>query len=132
MPSCCERPGCSAEAVASWGFDARRLLVWLDRLEPDGRTEHGLCAVHAARLRPPRDWWLDDRRVDPPPLFPDAPRSPSPTGRDRRRAPGSPGRRRRRDAAPTPEPAAEPPVAPPVMPTAVLPDDQPLPFPPEP
>jgi hypothetical protein len=54
-----------------WGFDPRRLLVWLDRPGDDGSIDHGLCNTHAQRLRPPRGWWLDDRRLAQPALFPD-------------------------------------------------------------
>jgi len=66
----CERPECSQPAAVRWGFDPRRLLVWLDRPEDDGSIDHGLCTTHAQRLRPPRGWWLDDRRLAQPALFP--------------------------------------------------------------
>jgi hypothetical protein len=54
----------------AYGFDADRLLVWLDRLLDDDRARAGaLCKRHGSRLSVPRGWWLDDRRVDAPELF---------------------------------------------------------------
>lgn len=62
----CARFGCSAIASATFTFDARACIVWLDALD-DGERTFGLsagelCSRHARSLRPPRDWELQDRR----------------------------------------------------------------------
>jgi hypothetical protein len=55
----------------AFGFDAARRLVWLDRLVDDDRARAGaLCRRHGERLTVPRGWWLDDRRLEVPELFP--------------------------------------------------------------
>ncbi len=86
----CERPECSQPAAVRWGFDPRRLLVWLDRPGDDGSIDHGLCTTHAQRLRPPRGWWLDDRRLAQPALFPGfAPETEVPVAIDPSRVTGA-------------------------------------------
>lgn len=76
MARLCERPGCSAPASVTYGFEAKRSVVWLGVLaeDPDRRHLVGvLCRRHADALTPPRGWWLDDRRIAVPTLFQVAP-----------------------------------------------------------
>ena len=80
----CSRVGCGGPAVASFCFDGRAALVWLDPLDPDRGVGAGvLCARHADALTPPRGWHLQDRRVPTPRLWVDrpAPSSPAPMPR---------------------------------------------------
>jgi hypothetical protein len=66
--------GCGGVAVASFCFDGRAALVWLDPLEPERGLGAGvLCARHADGLTPPRGWHLQDRRVRAPRLWDDRP-----------------------------------------------------------
>lgn len=62
----CARFGCSAIATATFTFDSKACIVWLDRLVDDERTfglsAGELCSRHARSLRPPRGWVLEDRR----------------------------------------------------------------------
>jgi len=70
----CSRVGCGGTAVASFCFDGRAALVWLDLLDPDHGVGAGvLCARHADALTPPRGWHLQDRRVPTPRLWDDRP-----------------------------------------------------------
>jgi hypothetical protein len=66
----CDRPGCGAPAAASLSYDYGRRTAWLDDLllEPEP-SSYDLCATHAGRLRVPRGWTRDDRRVAFRPLF---------------------------------------------------------------
>jgi hypothetical protein len=73
MPRRCERPSCSTPAAVAYGFDAGQSSVWLEAVsEADAeRINAGvLCRRHADALRPPRGWFLDDRREARPRLFP--------------------------------------------------------------
>jgi len=115
----CDRPGCSDLAAVAFGFDATRLLVWLDNLVDDDRAKAGaLCQRHADRLTAPKGWWLDDRRVEVPDLFhanaPEAPPAPP--------APGTRRTSRRRSRKPAPEVVATV-VEEPVLEEHVLPDN---------
>ncbi|HEY7107022.1 MAG TPA: DUF3499 family protein [Acidimicrobiia bacterium] len=75
----CSRVGCGADAVASFCFDGRAALVWLDPLDPARGLGAGvLCSRHADTLTPPRGWHLQDRRVRSPRLWDDRP-APAPT-----------------------------------------------------
>jgi hypothetical protein len=70
----CSRVGCGGHAVASFCFDGRAALVWLDPLDPDRGVGAGvLCARHADTLTPPRGWHLQDRRTRTPSLWVDRP-----------------------------------------------------------
>jgi hypothetical protein len=70
----CSRVGCSGHAVASFCFDGRAALVWLDPLDPERGMGAGiLCARHADTLTPPRGWHLQDRRTRAPRLWADRP-----------------------------------------------------------
>jgi hypothetical protein len=70
----CSRVGCSGNAVASFCFDGRAALVWLDPLDPERGVGAGvLCARHADTLTPPRGWHLQDRRTRTPSLWVDRP-----------------------------------------------------------
>jgi hypothetical protein len=70
----CSRIGCGASAVATFCFDARATLVWVDTLDPGRGTGAGvLCAHHADALTPPRGWHLQDRRTGRPRLWEDRP-----------------------------------------------------------
>jgi hypothetical protein len=73
----CSRVGCNADAVASYCFDGRAALVWLDRLDPARGLGAGvLCRRHADTLTPPRGWHLQDRRPPAPRLWDDRPPVP--------------------------------------------------------
>ena len=73
MPRLCERPGCSAAATVTYGFDTVDLMVWLSPFEPDDKARpYGsgiLCRRHADALVVPRGWHVDDRREAVPRLF---------------------------------------------------------------
>jgi hypothetical protein len=70
----CSRIGCGAVAVATFCFDARATLVWVDALDPDRGTGAGvLCVDHADALTPPRGWYLQDRRTGRPRLWEERP-----------------------------------------------------------
>jgi hypothetical protein len=70
----CSRVGCGGYAVASFCFDGRAALVWLDPLDLDRGPGAGvLCARHADALTPPRGWHLRDRRPRAPRLWDDRP-----------------------------------------------------------
>jgi hypothetical protein len=60
----CNRPACAAEATATLTYHYGESLVWVDDLAPE-RDPHGydLCELHAARLKVPAGWRLDDRRA---------------------------------------------------------------------
>jgi hypothetical protein len=80
----CSRVGCGGAAVASFCFDGRAALVWLDPLDPDNGVGAGvLCARHADALTPPRGWHLQDRRVPTPRLWDDRPAPPEPARQPR-------------------------------------------------
>jgi Protein of unknown function (DUF3499) len=80
----CSRVGCGGNAVASFCFDGRAALVWLDPLDPDHGVGAGvLCARHADALTPPRGWHLQDRRVPTPRLWDDRPPLPEPVRQPR-------------------------------------------------
>jgi hypothetical protein len=75
----CSRVGCGGYAVASFCFDGRAALVWLDPLDPERGMGAGvLCARHADALTPPRGWHLQDRRARAPRLWDDRPRPAAP------------------------------------------------------
>lgn len=89
------------------GFDASRSLAWFAPLDEVGSGSE-LCARHAASMRVPKGWWLDDRRVDAPQLFNHEPFAHSTTpevGRVSKQSPAAPEER----PLPLDEPAAEPP-----------------------
>ena len=70
----CSRVGCGGHAVASFCFDGRAALVWLDPLDPERGMGAGvLCARHADSLTPPRGWNLQDRRTGAPRLWAERP-----------------------------------------------------------
>jgi hypothetical protein len=97
MARLCERPGCSERGAVAYGFDADRLLVWLNAFDPDvERPRAGvLCKRHADSMVVPLGWTLDDRRDPKPPLF----RAPRSTRRKRqgRRPQAAPAGRQRVD-----------------------------------
>jgi predicted component of type VI protein secretion system len=63
MAQLCARPGCSAPAAATFNFDGLNRIVWLNPLADANAYGAGdLCARHAERLRPPRNWELRDCR----------------------------------------------------------------------
>jgi hypothetical protein len=71
----CERPGCNAEAAATFTFSSAHGIVWLDRIGSAPGAAGRLCARHADSLVPPRGWQLHDRRAPDPADLLDA-RSP--------------------------------------------------------
>ena len=60
----CSRPGCAESAVATLTYHYGRGAAWIDELLPE-RDPHAydLCERHAARIRVPHGWRLDDRRA---------------------------------------------------------------------
>ena len=76
MRRTCSRPGCAAEATATFAFVYATSTVTLGPLsaEPHPVT-YDLCSAHANRLTPPRGWALDDQR---------RPAAPNPAGFDGR------------------------------------------------
>lgn len=80
MARSCERPGCNRGAEVVFGFQAERLVVWLDNAAPDEiqRARSGaLCRIHADSMVVPRGWTLDDRREAAPRLFRAGPEQPT-------------------------------------------------------
>jgi hypothetical protein len=66
MARLCARPGCSAPAAATFNFDGLNRIVWLNSLADAAAYSAGdLCARHAERLSPPRNWDLRDCRPSP-------------------------------------------------------------------
>lgn len=64
MRRSCSRPGCAAQAAATFSYDYGSSTVWLDDLAPEAHpATYDLCAPHAGRLAPPRGWQLADRRT---------------------------------------------------------------------
>lgn len=60
--------------MATFCFDSRATLVWVDTLDPDRGTGAGvLCMHHADALTPPRGWHLQDRRTGRPRLWEERP-----------------------------------------------------------
>lgn len=59
----CAKTGCDGEAASCCGFDYAERLVWL---APLGRerdpSAYDLCEEHAASLRVPKGWDLEDHR----------------------------------------------------------------------
>jgi hypothetical protein len=63
MARLCARPGCNAPAAATFNFDGLNRIVWLNAFTDASAYSAGdLCARHAERLRPPRNWELRDCR----------------------------------------------------------------------
>ena len=63
MARLCARPSCSAPAAATFNFDGLNRIVWLNDLaDPAVCSAGDLCARHAERLQPPRNWELRDAR----------------------------------------------------------------------
>ena len=89
VPRLCERPGCSAPATVTYGFDTAELSVWLAPFEPDEKARpYGsgiLCRRHADAMAVPRGWHVDDRREAVPRLFlaPPANEPPAPEAKVR-------------------------------------------------
>jgi hypothetical protein len=83
MARLCARPACSAPAAATFNFDGLNRVVWLNPLADAAAYSAGdLCARHADRLRPPRNWELRDCRPSP------GNRQPGATAPSRHYAPG--------------------------------------------
>jgi hypothetical protein len=70
MTRLCERPGCSQVAEMTYGFDAERLMVWIDSYDRVSTDRAGvLCRRHADAMVVPLGWMCDDRRDPVPRLF---------------------------------------------------------------
>jgi hypothetical protein len=111
MARLCARPGCSAPAAATFNFDGLNRIVWLNAFTDAAAYSAGdLCARHAERLRPPRNWELRDCRPSP------AARQPGATAPSRHYAPDPEPRRDRVPTVAGPveveRPAASVPLAP--------------------
>ncbi len=77
----CARFGCNATATATFTFDSRAQIVFLDTPADGGARAGELCGRHAAALQPPRGWQLEDRRSGAAPIattFAPAPAAPAP------------------------------------------------------
>ncbi|MEA3078088.1 MAG: hypothetical protein QOF60_2996 [Actinomycetota bacterium] len=60
----CARPTCGAPAAATLTYHYGSRSVWLDNLDEEVEpSAYDLCHRHAARLRVPVGWALDDRRT---------------------------------------------------------------------
>jgi hypothetical protein len=69
MTRTCSRPGCNADAAATFNFNGLERVVWLGPLDDAGagtRSAGDLCQTHADRLSPPLHWELRDTRKDAP------------------------------------------------------------------
>jgi uncharacterized protein DUF3499 len=116
----CSRVGCGGTAVASFCFDGRAALVWLDPLDPDHGVGAGvLCARHADALTPPRGWHLQDRRVPTPRLWDDRPAPPAPTPVPRATVAAAHAHTEREAAPPRPSPLPFDETTPDARPTPV-------------
>jgi hypothetical protein len=74
----CARPGCSAQAVATFNFDGLARVVWLGPLAGARTMSAGvLCRRHADRLTPPLHWELRDVRTASAATVSAAPLAPS-------------------------------------------------------
>ena len=61
MSRSCARPGCSQGAVATLSYAYAESVVWLEDLAAEAHPMiHDLCSLHAAAVRVPRGWDLDD------------------------------------------------------------------------
>jgi hypothetical protein len=59
----CAKPGCSAAASATLGYDYQQRITWLERLAAESHPmSYDLCDAHADALTVPRGWQLEDRR----------------------------------------------------------------------
>lgn len=59
----CSRPGCSEDAAATLTYVYAGRLVFLDVLSAErDPNEYDLCGRHAARVKVPEGWRMDDRR----------------------------------------------------------------------
>ena len=64
----CARPGCASSAGAWLTYDYAGQQVWLDDIASTGDGNRwALCGAHAERLRAPRGWIVQDRRIGPGP-----------------------------------------------------------------
>jgi len=58
----CARPGCSRTAAATLSYAYADSIVVLENLSDEAHPMvHDLCAGHAAAVRVPRGWQLEDR-----------------------------------------------------------------------
>lgn len=72
----CARPSCSTPARATLRFSYADREASIERLaEQPAPQTYDLCAIHAARTRPPHGWTLRDRRPEDE-RRPDAPPQP--------------------------------------------------------
>ncbi|MHB1137559.1 MAG: DUF3499 family protein [Microthrixaceae bacterium] len=61
MSRSCARPGCGHPAVATLSYAYRDSIVWLEELSPEAHPMvHDLCRLHAANVRVPLGWELQD------------------------------------------------------------------------
>jgi hypothetical protein len=111
MARLCARPGCSAPAAATFNFDGLNRIVWLNPLADAAAYSAGdLCARHAERLHPPRNWELRDCRPSP------ASRQPAATAPSRHYPPVHEPRGGRVTTAPDPVRAKRPAASMPLVP----------------
>ena len=67
----CARPTCGAPAAASLTYRYASRTVWIDNLDEEREpSAYDLCANHAAKLKVPVGWALEDRRTPIIPLRP--------------------------------------------------------------
>lgn len=63
-PRHCARPTCGARAAATLTYHYGSRTVWLDNLDEEREpSAYDLCMGHAARMRVPVGWALEDRRT---------------------------------------------------------------------
>jgi hypothetical protein len=64
MSRTCARPGCSTPASATLTYDYAASTAWVEQIADEGHPmSYDLCERHAAGLRVPLGWALQDRRL---------------------------------------------------------------------
>lgn len=60
----CAKPGCHSSASATLTYDYGGRTAWLESLDAEPHPmQYDLCLEHAAHMRVPQGWTLQDRRV---------------------------------------------------------------------
>ena len=63
----CSKPGCGQSGAAILGYDYSERKILLD--DPRGEIsphDYAMCLRCVEKLKPPRGWAIEDRRVQPP------------------------------------------------------------------
>jgi hypothetical protein len=64
----CSKPGCTghASAVLAYDYAARKVLLHDPDPGPLSPHVYAMCNLCAERLTPPRGWYVEDLRTEPP------------------------------------------------------------------